>query len=161
MAKDKRFDPKVEHLRESGSLHPRPQDVRDPLFRENAFFDPRDLVQVKYEMLRRVEREGQTVTEAVAAFGFARPSFYKSRRSFQKEGLCGLIPKKRGPRQPHKLTEEVRAFIQQARDQDSQLDAMDLVRLIEKEFGVIVHPRTVERALQRAKKKPRGTQLPG
>jgi hypothetical protein len=40
-------------------LNPSPERVTDELFQE--FFDPRDLVQVKYEMLRRVQTEGQPV----------------------------------------------------------------------------------------------------
>src|SRR4051812_49751372 len=35
-----------------GTLNPRADDVRDPAFVDSEFFDPRDLVQVKYEMLR-------------------------------------------------------------------------------------------------------------
>src|SRR5678816_538818 len=39
-------------LSAQGATHPHPQAVTDPLFRDSAFFDPNDLVQVKYEMLR-------------------------------------------------------------------------------------------------------------
>jgi hypothetical protein len=48
-------DEKLTILRQSHTLHPRPDQVRDPLFTSGSpFFDPRDLVQVKYELLRRV-----------------------------------------------------------------------------------------------------------
>ena len=37
--------------------------VRDPLFTSGSpFFDPRDLVQVKYELLRRVRVDGDSVS---------------------------------------------------------------------------------------------------
>ena len=47
-------DAKLRSLREQGTLNPRPQAVTDDLFTASEFFDPHDLVQVKYEMLRRV-----------------------------------------------------------------------------------------------------------
>ena len=55
---DPRDDAKAEALRRQGELHCRPDDVQDELFRTNEFFDPRDLVQVKYEMLRRARSMG-------------------------------------------------------------------------------------------------------
>ena len=47
-------DPKADALREHGCLHPHPEQITDEVFLASAFFDRRDLVQVKYEMLRRV-----------------------------------------------------------------------------------------------------------
>src|SRR5262249_61747047 len=45
---------KVAALRRHHALNPRAQSVRDPAFAgTNPFFDANDLVQVKYEMLRR------------------------------------------------------------------------------------------------------------
>ena len=72
-------DPKVESLRQQATLNPRPQTVTDDLFTDSEFFDPRDLVQVKYEMLRRVEKDGHSISEAATRFGFSRPSFYQAR----------------------------------------------------------------------------------
>src|SRR5579863_4307408 len=71
-------DAKLRSLREQGAVNPRPQTVTDDLFTASEFFDPNDLVQVKYEMLRRVEKDGQSVTEAAVKFGFSRPSFYQA-----------------------------------------------------------------------------------
>jgi len=51
-------DPKREALRQQQTLNPRPARVSDPLFREQPFFDARDWLQVKYEMLRRVRVDG-------------------------------------------------------------------------------------------------------
>ena len=53
MARKGNPDPKDRPLRQQGSLNPHPDQVTDELFRNNNFFDARDLVQVKYEMLRR------------------------------------------------------------------------------------------------------------
>jgi hypothetical protein len=98
-------------LRRSGTLNPRPQDVRHPLFQGNHFFDPDDTVQVKYEMLRQVHVDHQPISQAARDFGFSRPSFYQANSSFSKAGLAGLAPSKRGPKGGHKLTPEVMAFI--------------------------------------------------
>jgi transposase len=153
MSKRTRPDPKGQALRQEGTLHPHPERVRDPLFATNDFFDPRDLVQVKYEMLRRVRIEGQSLAQASRAFGCSRPSFYKARAAFAAGGLGGLIPRRRGPRQPHKLTPEVLAFITQVVAEDPSLKARALRALIERRFALQVHPRTIERALARRQKK--------
>ena len=58
----------------------------------------RDLLQVKYEMLRQVRVENQAVSHVAEAFGFSRPSFYLAQAGFAARGLAGLIPQKRGPR---------------------------------------------------------------
>ena len=148
-------DPKLEALRQQGTLNPRPGEVSDELFVEDSFFDSRDLVQVKYEMLRRVQAEGKSVSDSAAAFGFSRPSFYQAQSAFEQDGLVGLVPHKRGPKQAHKLTEEVLAIIREARRQDPSVPPGELARLIQQRFGTTVHPRSIERALSRHQKKLR------
>jgi transposase len=148
-------DPKLEALREQGTLNPRSHKVTDALFAKDSFFDSRDLVQVKYEMLRRVQSEGHSVTGAATAFGFSRPSFYQARSAFEEGGLAGLVPHKRGPKQAHKLTDEVLAFIIATRQKEPHVRAPELVRLIQERFGTKVHPRSIERSLLRHQKKRR------
>ena len=150
-----REDPKLEALRQRGTLNPRPGEVTDSLFATDSFFDRRDLVQVKYEMLRRVQSEGKSVTEAVAAFGFSRPSFYQAQSAFGLDGLAGLVPHKRGPKQAHKLTEEVLTFIFEARQQDPLVRPGELARRIHQRFGTTVHPRSIQRAVLRYQQKRR------
>ena len=148
-------DPKVDALQQQGALNPRSREVRDELFLEGGFFDPRDLVQVKYEMLRRVQADGKPITDAAAAFGFSRPSFYQARSAFEQDGLAGLVPHKRGPKQAHKLTEEVMQFIAEVRGEEPSIRPPELARLIRGRFGTTVHPRSVERGLRRHQKKRR------
>jgi transposase len=148
-------DAKRSTLQQQGTLNPRPNTVRDELFRDNRFFDARDLVQVKYEMLRRVQIEGRSVTEAAASFGLSRPSFYQALSAFEQDGLAGLLPHKRGPRQAHKLTDEILSFLSEARQNEPSLRLPDLARLIEERFGTKVHPRSIERRLVRHQKKRR------
>lgn len=120
----------------------------------NPFFDPRDLVQVKYEMLRRVHQEGQPVTHAAASFGFSRVAFYDAQNAFRQDGLPGLLPQRPGPRRAHKLSPEVVAVLEQALAQEPGVRAPQLARLVHQRFGLVVHPRSIERALARQKKPP-------
>jgi transposase len=151
----KRPDAKRQLLREHGTLNPRPQFVSDGLFQDSEFFDPRDLLLVKYEMLRRVRLEELTVAEAAAAFGFSRPSFYQAQTRFQEGGLAGLIPQRPGPRHAHKLSDEVLDYLRQQQALDELLRAPQLCQLVLEKFGLSVHPRSIERALSRRIKKGR------
>jgi hypothetical protein len=147
----RREDPKEAALREARCLNPRPQAVADEAFTAGPeFFDARDLVQVKYEMVRRVRAGGQPVTAAAAAFGFSRPSYYQAAAAVDAGGLAALVPARPGPRRAHKLTDQVVAFARQLRDADPSLRGADLAAAIAGRFGITVHPRSVERALARA-----------
>jgi transposase len=152
----RRQDPKVEALRAERSLNPRPEAVTDEGFRSSEFFDARDLVQVKYEMVRRVRVDGEPVSRSVAAFGFSRPSFYEAAGALDTGGLAALVPARPGPRRAHKLSEEVVAFVRQRLESDPSLRSADLVEAIAERFGLRVHPRSVERALARSFRSERG-----
>ncbi len=146
-------DPKVTALRTTRTLNPRPDAVRDPAFTQgDPFFDARDLLQVKYEMLRRVLVDGHPVSATAAAFGFSRPSFYAAHAAWQAAGLPGLVPARPGPRAAHKLTPTVVAFLEEARARDPTLGPARLVALLRERFGLDVHRRSVERALARRAK---------
>jgi len=155
MPKTPDAEPKTQALRQSGTLNPRPQDVHDALFREQAFFDSRDLVQVKYEMLRRVSQDGHSISQAAVGFGFSRPSFYQAQSAFEASGLAGLVPQKRGPKQGHKLTPEILGFLRKARADDAEVKAAALAQMVQERFGMAVHSRTIERGLLRDQKKRR------
>src|ERR1700687_4710669 len=114
-------DAKPYALRPHVTLHPHPQSVRDPLFESHDFFDSRDLLQVKYEMLRRVDVEGAPVAQTADAFGFSRPTFYQTQAAFTRQGIAGLIPRKRGPHGAHKLDATVMGFVATARAEDPAL----------------------------------------
>jgi len=150
---DEQQDNKSRALREHGALHPRPNRVHDPLFRHSEFFDPRDLVLVKYEMIRRVRVEGRPASEAARAFGFSRVALYQAMAAFQKEGLPGLLPRRRGPKAANKLTDAVLEFIDRQRVADSSLRAPQLAAMVKEHMGLSVHPRSIERALVRRAKK--------
>ncbi len=140
-------------LREHAALNPRPQGVTHTLFQGSEFFDPRDLLQVKYEMLRLVLVDKRSISEAARACGLSRPSFYQAQVAFEEGGLAGLLRHKPGPRGAHKLTAQVLEFIAQARAADPQLRAAQLASSVRQRFGIQVHPRSIDRQLARKKKR--------
>jgi transposase len=150
-------EPKAAALDEEGTLNPSPEKVSDPKFQAGEFFDPRDLVQVRYEMLRRVSADKLPVAQAAAEFGVSRPTYYQAKASFDDAGVAGLVPKKRGPRGPHKLEGEILAFVQSQIVSGEPIRARELARLVRQEFSVEVHPRTIERALAGKKTLRRAT----
>ena len=143
----------IKKLKEQGVLNAKAEKVKDELFQKYDFFDPQDLLQVKYEMLRRVQKDGSTVLNASQKFGFSRPSFYKAQNDFSTKGLPGLIPRQKGPKQAHKLSGDVMEYVDQTIAKDNTLKAAKIVSLLQKRFSLKVHPRSIERALARRKKK--------
>ena len=146
-------DAKTRSLKEHGCLNPHAETVRDELFLSNAFFDTRDLLQVKYEMLRRVREDGMPVNHAAASFGVSRPTWYQAQRAYEAGGLPGLLPDRPGPRRPHKLSDEVVEALQAAKSERPELTAAELVELVRERFGISVHRRSIDRALSRGKKR--------
>ena len=150
---DKRREQKIAALRRQHALNPRPQAVTDQAFTSgNPFFDRDDLVQVKYEMLRRVRQEGQRASQSAAAFGFSRPSYYQAQAVFEEGGLPGLIPQRPGPRRAHKLSDEVVDFLELVLAEEI-LSSAKLAQLAREKLGLTVHPRSIERALARRRKR--------
>ena len=148
-------DAKTRLLRQQGVLHPHPEAVTAALFQNSSFFDPNDLIQVKYEMLRRVEAEQIPASRAAHEAGLSRPSFYQAQTALERDGLAGLIPQKPGPHGAHKLDDAVMAFVATLRSEDAGLSVRALLPRIHARFGLDVHPRSLERALRRAEKKRR------
>jgi transposase len=139
--------PKGEVLRRQGALHPNPDTVHDEAFRRGEFFDARDLVQVRYEMLRRHQVDGQAVTEVAVAFGVSRQTFYTTKAAFEQMGISGLLPRRRGPKRAHKCTDEVLYFAEQWRA--ASPTEKDVTKAIQNRFGVSITPRYIELKLTR------------
>src|SRR3974390_3816296 len=99
---------KRQALQASGTFNPRHGRVRHALFQGSDFFDPQDLLQLKYESLRAVQKEQYSIARAASEFGLSRPTLYQAQAHFAAKGLEGLLPAKRGPRQAHKVTAQVR-----------------------------------------------------
>lgn len=145
-------DAKLAALTASGTLNRSPLAVRDPLFRSGGFFDPRDLLQLRYELIRRHRVENLSVATTAELFGVSLPTAYQAHASFEAAGLAGLLPKRRGPKQGHKLTPEVLAHIEQRRHERPDWRARDVQTELQQHFGLTIHRRSLERVLHGKKK---------
>ena len=143
---------RTQRLKKEGTLHPFPDKVCTDLIAKSRFFDANDLMQMKYEMLRSVSADQQSVVEAAQTFGLSRVAYYHAQKQYQQHGLAGLLPRRRGPKHPHKFTPEVMSFIDEhLAATDGRPDWNFLSKQIENRFGAKVHPRSVERAVKRKK----------
>ena len=97
-------------------------------------------------MVRRVRADGQSVAQSAKAFGLSRPSFYQAQAALEREGLSGLLAKKRGPRRSHKLGAEVMEFLQEQLSQEPSLSSLELAARVRQRFKLQVHSRSIERA---------------
>ena len=146
---------KRQALRASGTFNPRSAAVRDGLFQESTFFDPEDALQVKYEAARAVEIEGRPLARVATDFGLSRPTLYQTQRQLHEEGLESLYPQKRGPKGAHKVTAKVQTQLQRWAEAEPGLGAATMAERLRQTLEVKVHPRTIEKALQRQGKKGR------
>jgi transposase len=155
MAKPKppRDDLKGDALARDYALNAHPEAVSDTLFTSNPFFDARDLIQVRYEMVRRHQADGVPISDVASVFGVSRPTFYKAQSALAEHGLPGLIPQQRGPKGGHKLSAEVVAFVDELKAARPDLTVPQCIAEITDRFGIIVHRRSLERAMARKKKR--------
>jgi transposase len=149
---------KRQALQASGTFNPRSAKVRHALFQQSEFFDPQDLLQLKYETLRAIKAEGCSIAKAASDFGLSRPTIYQAQALFAEKGVEGLLPHKTGPKHPRKLTPEVRLHLQELAAAQPETGAAELARQMRQRFNVELHPRTIEKALHSKAKK--GRQIP-
>jgi transposase len=154
MAKRRKPDQKTQELKRTGTLNPHPNFVSDAPFKEDPFFDPKDLLQVRYEMLRRHNVDGVSIVDVATRFGVSRPTVYQAQAAFQQAGLGGLLPQHRGPKEGHKLSAEVIEYARNLRAAEPRLTTIACVQAVQERFKITVHRRSLERALA-SKKKPR------
>jgi transposase len=144
---------KREALQASGTFNLHHARVRHRLFQHSEFFDPQDLLQLKYESLRALQQEDYSLAQAASEFGLSRPTLYQAQAHFQAQGLEGLLPGKRGPKGAHKLRPELLDQLRQWVAAEPALSARQLAQRVRQRFKLKVHPRTLEKALKpRAKR---------
>jgi len=144
-------------LQMTGTFNPRAAHVRHPLFQQSSFFDPEDLLQLKYETLRSIEIEHCPIAKAARDFGLSRPTIYEAQSQLQQQGLDGLLPNKRGPKAAHKLTQEVLQYCQEQVAALPEIQTEELARRVRQRYGVKLHPRTIQKALNTKAKRGRPT----
>ena len=140
---------KDEQLIENGCFNSNHANVTAGIFGSSPFFDKKDVIQVKYEMVRAAAGGEGSVTEIAGAYGYSRKSFYQISRAFEAGGLCALVPKKTGPKGPTKLSAEALEFIATFFNEHNGAKARQVSVALESEKGIKVHPRTIARNLKK------------
>ena len=135
---------KHDEMRKNGSFNHHASAVAAEVFKNSFFFDVHDLVQVKYEMLRAVEKDHREVSSASADFGFSRVSYYQIKKEYDESGIAGLMPKKRGPKGSRKLSG---SDIEFAKSLVGTHTKAQIVSRLKEERGIDVSKRTLERQL--------------
>ena len=137
--------PKQDILLENGTFNRNYAKVTEHRFISDNFYDPKDLAQVKYEMLRAVRESKVSVDEISVKYGFSRAGFYKVKNSFEKEGLSAFVSNKSGPRSAWKLTKEYQRFIDGCLSENPEASSGEIVSMLKRERGLEISKRTVER----------------
>jgi transposase len=149
----RRKSSKRDFLKAARAWNDRARDVESELFQQSDFFDPRDKVQVKYEMLRAVFVDGLKVSLASQQHGYSRESFYTTAESLREQGIPGLADGKRGPKQARKLTPDVQELLVQEIEKNPSISSRTLAERVAEELAVDVHRRSVERFRASRRKK--------
>ena len=139
---------KTEFLKKEGMINPKPERVTHPLFQTHDFFDPLDLPQVRYEMLRIARVDELAVTEACQVFGFSREYFYRLERDFMSRGYVGLLCSPRGRRPLVALNQEIVNFIIHRKMSEPHLTGEDLRKELKNVCQVECSRRTIERIVE-------------
>lgn len=140
---------KKKFLQQEGLLNPKPERVYHPLFETLDFFDPLDLPQVRYEMIRVARVENISVADACKLFGFSREYFYKLERAFMARGYVALIGSTMGRRPIIALNQEVVNFIVHRKIGEPKLSGENLRQEIRRLYNVHCSRRTVERIVEK------------
>jgi len=139
---------KRKSLKDAGLLHPTPDRVRDSLFKDHPeFFDPQDLLQVRYEMLRAHKVDGENIVAISERYGVSRQTFYNLWEKFSKVGSAALLSGKPGPKGASKLTLEVVSFVKKQLLREAKLSGSEVASRIQAKFRLKVHKRTIEKLL--------------
>jgi transposase len=144
-----RREVKYRRLKEAGLLNSVPDRVIDQLFRDfPEFFDSEDMLQVRYEMLRRHLVDGKNVVAVCKTYGVSRQTFYNALEKFSEQGSAGLLPQKPGPKGARKLKPDVLKFARRELKREPTTSGSELASRIEEKFGLSIHKRTIEKLLR-------------
>lgn len=153
-------DTKKQFLRKEGLINPKPERVCYKHFESNDFFDPMDLPQVRYEMIRTARVENISVANACRLFGFSREYFYKLERKFMEHGFVALLGSQKGRRPLIALNNEIVNFIIHRKVDNPNLSGEDLRKEILKIHKLDCSRRTVERIIEKSGIGKKGSKLP-
>jgi transposase len=139
---------KKDFLTREGLLNPKPERISHPPFHTLDFFDPLDLPQVRYELLRTARVENTPVAEACRQYGFSREYFYRLERAFMERGYVSLLGSRMGRRPIIALNQEIVNFIAHRKIEEPTISGEDLRVEILRLYKVACSRRTVERIVE-------------
>ena len=150
----RRDDGKTRALAASRTLNRDPEKVTDPAFAPGSFFDPADLVQVKYEMVRRSETDGVPVPQRPRRRSGSPASAVYGQVGAGRAGPGRADPgqaRSQGRPQAHR---EVVDLLEELLAADATLRSGELAAQAAQRIGISVHPARCERALSRRRRRP-------
>jgi len=136
---------KQDILIKNGTYNKNHAKVLEQRFVDDDFYDPYDLAQVKYEMLRSARETNRNIKEIAGKFGFSRAGFYKIKYSFEKSGVSSFVLNKTGPRKARKLTPKHQEFIDDYLTENPTASSENIAEALKKGNGLEITKRTVER----------------
>lgn len=133
----------------NGTYNKNHYKVLDDKFQKDPFFDPMDIVQVKYEMLKTARNSELGVLRIADEFGFSRSAFYKIKDSYETNGIAALVPEKSGPHKARKLTDEYQRYIDRYIKEKPKAASAEIAQQLKQEMGIDISKRTIERYRRR------------
>ena len=139
---------KIQFLKKEGILNLKPDRILCKKFQTLDFFDPLDLPQVRYEMLRSARVDNTSVAGACRKFGFSREYFYRLERGFRERGYASLLASRKGRRPIIALNQEIVNFIAHRKIEEPNVSGESLRKEILRLYKVDCSRRTVERIVE-------------
>jgi hypothetical protein len=118
-----------------GTFNPHPESVSDVLFIANPFL-------ILGICSRSVTRccVDTAWTKPRLSMWLSTSEFHarlsNSQAAFRKAGLSGLLPRHRGPREAHKLSEEVAEYVRAVRATAPGLTTVACLKALQEKFGI-------------------------
>ena len=138
---------KEEWLKETRTFNRNHDKINDNLFAESDMLDARDLLQVRYEMVRAVKIDKSSATEVAQRFGVSESTLNRNIRALNEGGVIALIPESKGPKGQYSLDEDELKFIDSYLEAHPDATGGQVYSALLKEKQSTVSKRTVERHL--------------
>lgn len=143
---------KKDILIKNGTYNKNHDKVQKKAFQEDEFYDPMDVVQVRYEMIKDASGGGRAIEQVTSEYGYSRASYYHIMDNFKKGGMLALVPEKTGPKTARKLTDDLREYVTKYIEANPSASSSKIASEIQRNKGIAISKRTIERF--RSKKKP-------
>ena len=144
---------KEEHLRATQTFNTNYAKINDPIFQRSGIMDPRDLLLVRFELVRSLELDGKPIEEVCSQYGISPCTARRYVRDMKERGLIALVPEKRGPNGPSVMTDEIANYIDKYLTDHPKASAGKVYQSLVDAKKVTIGKRTVERYISSKKGK--------